>query len=212
MSSLLQKFSTLPRALKWLIYLGVFLLGFFAIIKPAWTFGDTVSEKASRLEKALAARNEFNATDAGKGKRITDLQGFYGTPLRPGGGLNPEAFRRVVNGILENHNITDSTINERPKVAMSGLTPDQASALGIASVDRLILEVTFEARPDDVVAILAELERSPEIASISRVKIDRSVSRLTDEEHLVRATLSPEAWIAASSSSGPTSGPGEVFP
>ena len=64
----------------------------------------------------------------------------------------------------------------------------------------------------DMQFILAELERSPEIASISRVKIDRSVSRLTDEEHLVRATLSPEAWIAASSSSGPTSGPGEVFP
>ena len=118
----------------------------------------------------------------------------------------------VVNGILENHNITDSTINERPKVQMSGLTPDQASALGIASVDRLILEVTFEASPESVIAILAELERSPEIASVSRVKIDRSISRLADDEHLVRATLTPEAWIAASSSGGPTSGPSEVFP
>lgn len=211
MSALIQQFSALPRALKWLIYLGLFMVGFFLVIRPALTFSDTVSAKAANLESALAARNDFNASDAGNGGIITALQGVYGTPLRPGGGLNPEAFRRVVNGILENHNITDSTITERPKMQMSGLSSEQTSALGIASVDRMILEVTFEAHPEDVVAILAELERSPEVASVSRVKIDKSVSRLADDDRLVRATLTPEAWIAASSS-GPTSGPGEVFP
>ena len=211
MSALIQQFTSLPRAVKWLIYLMLFMVGFFLLIKPALNFSDTVSEKAAKLESALAARNDFNASESGNGGIITALQGVYGTPLRPGGGLNPESFRRVVNGILENHNITDSTINERPKVQMSGLTPEQASALGIASVDRLILEVTFEAHPEDVIAILAELERSPEVASVSRVKIDKAVSRLADDDHLVRATLTPEAWIAASSS-GPTPGTSEVIP
>ena len=204
MSSLFQRFAALPRAIKWLVYLGLFLVGFFLVIRPAQNFSDTVSEKAKHLEDALAARNDFNTSDAGNGGIITALQGVYGTPLRPGGGLNPESFRRVVNGILENHNITDSSINERPRVQMSGLTPEQASALGIASVDRLILEVTFEASPEVVIAILAELERSPEIASVSRVKIDRSISRLSEDEHLVRATITPEAWIAAVSATGPT--------
>jgi hypothetical protein len=210
MSSLLQKFNALPRAAQWLAYLAVFIVAFFAIIKPVMNYSDTVSAKASQIEDALSKQNDFASATGGNGGILTALQSVYGTPLRPGGGLKPEAFTRVVDGILENHGITDRTVTER-KVRMSGMDHDQASALGVAELDRLILEVTFEAQPDVVVAILAELERAPEVASVSRIKMDRSISRISDDDHLVRATLTPEAWIAAAgaSSSGSSSEVGQ---
>ena len=124
--------------------------------------------------------------------------------------LKPEAFSRIINTILENNKVTPNNINEHPPVRLSG---DAATALGVP-INRIIIEFSFEASPETVAAVLAELERTPEVAAVSRVKIDRSGVRggANDDDRLVRATLSPEAWIVATSATNPSgdTGPGVV--
>jgi hypothetical protein len=208
MNALLQKFKALPRAAQWLVYLGLVLIAFFAVAMPLLSFSDSVGNNASTLEAAILRRNDFASSASGDGKYIVDSQTAFGSPLMPAtAGLKPEAFTRAVDRILENHQVTDRNVTER-KVAM---TRDQALALHVPALDRLILEVSFEADPKTVIAILAELERSPEVAAVSRVKIDRTNIR-NEEDRLVRATITPEAWIAASgsgSSGSDSSGPAD---
>jgi len=137
----------------------------------------------------------------------------YGKPKMPSaGGLKPEEFTRVVNGILESHKINGGNINERSKTRMTGLSADQKSILGVSDIDRQILEVTFEATPTEVAALLADLERAPEVAAISRVRIDHANSRSGDIEELVRTTIIAEAWLAASGTPAPPASTGEVTP
>jgi hypothetical protein len=63
-------------------------------------------------------------------------------------------------------------------------------------IDRLILEVTFEADPSTVISVLADLEKAPEVTTVSRVRIDKTNNR-DDTVRTVRATITPEAWILA---------------
>ncbi len=213
MSALLQQFKTLPRAAQWLAYLAVVLLVFFGIIKPLWGLSDTVGGDASKLETAIARHNDLSSADSGDGGYIASTQAVFGTPMMPkAGGLKPEDFTRVVDGILESHQITDRNVNERPKTPMASLKPEYKTLLGVTGIDRLTLEVTFEARPSDVAAILADLERAPEVAAISRVRIDHNNSRNGDIEEVVRTTIIAEAWLAASGTPAAPTSTGEVIP
>jgi hypothetical protein len=209
MNNLFSKFMALPRVAQWAIEAIAFLIVFFGIVKPVWSLGDSVGDKASRLESAIARRNDFASPASGDGANLAAYKAAFGTPMMPkDGGLKPEAFTRVVDSVLESHNVTDRNVTER-RIRM---TKEQSDVLGPFPIDRLIEEVTFEADPATVVAILAELERSPEVAAVSRVRLDRASVRggmnlgdAEDEQH-VRATITPEAWIVASNASGFSSG------
>ncbi len=203
MSALVQKWNALPRAARWLAYLVVFVGLYFGVITPLWNMVDRSGQRAAGLERTLNRAKELSSTESSDGALIASVQSAFGRPMMPGASrLTPEAFGRVVDGILEGHDVLDRTVTER-KVPMAQA---DAERLRAGPVDRLILEVTFEAKQETVIAILADLERAQEVAAVSRVRIDRTGIR--DEElQLVRATISPEAWIATSSAGASTPAP-----
>jgi hypothetical protein len=200
MNALLQKFNALPRAFKWLIALGVFLIAYFAIIEPILGFAQTWERRASTLQTAIARDKEL-ASEEGEGHAIEQSQALFGSPRTPGKNqVAPETLYRLVNSILEAHGVTDRSVNER-SVPMTG---DQAASLGAGAITRIILDVSFESDSLTVISVLAELERSPEVSAISRVKIDkmgqRSGAAADEASDSVRVTLAPEAWISATGS------------
>lgn len=196
MTGLVEKWNALPRAARWLAYLVVFVGLFFGAVQPLWNLVDRIGARAASLENALRRSKELSTADSSEGAVIASAQGSFGKPLMPGSSrLTPGAFGRVVDGILEGHLVQDRTVMERT-VPMAQADADRLRA---GKINRLILDVTFEAKQETVIAILADLERASEVAAVSRVRIDRTGMR-DEEAQLVRATISPEAWIAVNPS------------
>ena len=206
----MQKWIALPRALQWLTYLVLFVGFYFGVITPLWNMVDKTGDRAAGLQRTLSRAKELSTTESPDGAMIASVQSSFGRPLMPGSSrLTPEAFGRVVDGILEGHEVQDRTVTERT-VQMAQADADRLRA---GKVNRLILEVTFEAKQETVIAILADLERAPEVAAVSRVRIDRTGIR-DEGTQLVRATISPEAWIAVSAAgaNAPVSQPRSTNP
>src|SRR5262249_11181020 len=162
---------TLPRVVQWAIWAGAFLLVFLVVIKPALIISDRIETDASRLASAMARRSDLTSPGASDAGLITYSVAVSGTPLMPARGataLKAVTLCGVATIIILDIGVTAVTI-ERLLVRLSG---DTASALGVPII-RIIIEVTSEASPEVVSAVLADLERAPEVAAISLVKIDR---------------------------------------
>ncbi|MBY0311814.1 MAG: hypothetical protein K2W85_07075 [Phycisphaerales bacterium] len=200
MSSFSDRWKTLPRAAKWLVYLGVFAIAWIGLDRFVLVYGDKLSTRADALENALRRERDLSSVDSSDGSLLNASQAVFGRPRLPGEKpLAPETFYRLVDGILQSHGISDSRIEES-KVRLSG---DNAKALGVGDIDRLILTVTFEADPETVITVLSDLERASEVAAVGKVRIDKAASgRPGDDQRLVRATIMPEAWLVASSGGG----------
>lgn len=209
MSAAMNWWQGLPRAAKWLIALVLFVVGYFAVFEPVLDFSNRVGADASKIELALTREKAFASSDADSGSTITSTIKAFGRPKMPGD-LKPEAFSRLVNGILEGHGVMTPVISER-RVPLAGeAAATLASTLNIGKIDRLIIEVSFDADPATVVSVIAALEQAREVAAVGRIRIDKPSGR-GDEDQLVRATISPEAWIAAAPSSSPSPS-SEVIP
>jgi hypothetical protein len=86
---------------------------------------------------------------------------------------------------------------------VAALIPSGAAGAG---VERVVLDLTFEAPPETVMAIVSELEHAREVAAVARVDMRKAEARSGESggggsgERTVRATISPEAWVLT----GPT--------
>lgn len=195
--SMMHSFKSLPRALRWLIGLGVFVIAYFGVIEPVLGYAQAWQTRASTLETALARDKELASGD-GDGGLIQQGQSTFGRPHMPGvKETSPESLYRLVNSLLEAHGVTERSVSER-SVPMTG---DLAAELKAGTITRLILDVSFEADVPTVISIISELERSKEVAALGRVKLDKSALRSggsgDDMNDIVRATISAEAWTTA---------------
>jgi hypothetical protein len=202
MNALARHFAALPRAFKWAVLaLGVIAF-YFGLFEPALAFADRFNTRADALQRAVSRDRELAST-VSDGFTLQSAQAALGSPIRPGQrDITPEVLLRVVSAVLDAHGVSSRNVSE----SSSTLSGDQAAALGVGEIRRLVLQVSFEADAQTVVDVLADLERAPEVAAISRLRIDKAGLRsgmFGEDEGLVRVTLSPEAWIARSSSARP---------
>lgn len=188
--------------IRWSLVAGVVVLGGYFALTPLWNKAESLKRRGDSLESALRKRADFATEKSIDGAVITGTLEKLGSPNMPGK-LKAEAFARVVDGVLSRNQVVGSVTERKVRLAT-----EATATLGMGTIDRLILEVTFEATPDTVVAILAELEKAPEVAAVSRVRIDKSVAR-DEGSQTVRATITPEAWVLAADSSARSS---EVSP
>ncbi|HVU64019.1 MAG TPA: hypothetical protein VHC70_08585, partial [Phycisphaerales bacterium] len=185
--SLVEQWRRTPRVVKWAVYAGLVLVGFFALT-PVWNLWKRTEARASTLESALKQRAGFATDQSRDDSVITSVREKLGSPNMPSK-LKAEAFAKVVDDILDRNNVTQRNVPER----RTPLGPETTQTLGMGHIDRLILEVTFEADPSTVISVLADLEKAPEVTTVSRVRIDKTNNR-DDTVRTVRATITPEAW------------------
>lgn len=181
--------------IRWSLVAGVTILGGYFALTPVWNKIASLDRRGDMLESALNRREGFATDKSIDGAVIAGTLEKLGAPSMPGK-LKAAAFARVVDGVLSRNKVEDRNVTER-KVRLAREATD---TLAMGNIDRLILEVTFEATPETVAAILSELEKAPEVAAVSRVRIDKSVLR-DEGAQLVRATITPEAWVLASDTS-----------
>lgn len=196
MSDLSDKFRTLPRAARWGVSALGILVAYFIIAEPLIDKMNTLNSRADDRVGALVALTydpSGSAADIALGVRK------FGEVLLPGDEQTRSvAFNRRVSSILEKHKIKDNSTTRKMPLGQGPLKEVYGD---VSRIDRLVREVQFEATPEDLAAVIAELESAPEVAAVSRIQIRRGDQKDT-AGRILKATVSAEAWIVSEKGRG----------
>lgn len=204
MSQLLTKFSTLPRAMKWLIVFALFTAVYFAVVEPALDQANQLNTTADRLALGLKQEREWLSPDSSKGQQLADRRKLFGDPLLPGDPANrPEAIHRAVDKILAKNGVTGKVTKTERRIPFRG--EELVNLLGSSiqgTAERVVLDLAFEASPEAVTAIITQLEQAPEVALVGRVELRRTDAGRDPKSgapvsaaRTLKVTISPEAWV-----------------
>jgi len=191
MANMMQTFASLPRAAKWgLAALAVFA-AYFVLVEPSLDATMNLRNKADQLELALGRANE---RAAGSSTVSDDLKlgaitfGDVSFPVSKGGS---GALNKRISDVFAANGVDSWKSDERratnlPRDTFSGmLAPNERSK-------KIVVDLDFQAHPITCAAVLADLERSPEVHSVSRVTLRKADG---DGSDALRANYSVETWI-----------------
>lgn len=192
-TSLSDRFRKLPRAGRWGVWLIAVLIVYFAAIEPAVDWSSNKAAEVSRLEKTLAARVRLSAEKDAAGNVLQRSIVAYGEPKRPRSNIaDPSGFlSQKTSDLAAKHGITVKRRTRRGSVPVTGFEWNGSK------VDRVALELVVECDTEKFVALLKDLEASPEITQVSSVrltKLPQSGVALADSS-LMQITLVPEVWV-----------------
>lgn len=194
--SLVHRWKGLSRAMRWSVLgLGVIAV-YFGVVEPVLDLKARFDARASSAAARLAAY-EREASERREAVSMVERGMSRFTPVAwPGdAGTRTEEFNRKVNEILDAHQIRERT--QRTRNAPLGPGPLDRTIGRNERIDRRIMDIQFEASPEQVAAALADLEQCPEVASVSKVQLDRAASG-----RRLRASLTVEAWVRAPKEQG----------
>lgn len=189
-----ERFGALPRAVRWLVWAVVGLAGYFLVIErvveETSRLNALADAKADRLAKIGAGAVALASAQSGvkAGVQRFGLVGLPGDPKE-----RSEAFSRRVAEILHAHGVRDhtSTVKDTPL----GNGPLLAALGADYRVDRLVTELQFDAPPETVAAVLADLERAPEVTAVARVQVRKAAPQGgRSAGKVLKTTIAAEVW------------------
>jgi hypothetical protein len=186
-TSYADRFRALPRAGQWAVIAGVGLVGFLLWEATISQWSQEISKQAdTMLSKVAQIRAGAKVTDdlEHMGEVIVGL-GPVQTPDTQAEGA--AKLNRVVNDVLKRHSVSNQSFDMRirgklPPTALTGVTDGKR-------LDRLVGDLKFTAAPTEALAVIAELESSPEIEAINTVRITK------DAAQKVKVNLTVESWV-----------------
>lgn len=190
MNALLARFSALPRAARWALVAGSFVLGYFVIVEPLIDASARAAARADALQAGLHRRLDAAGERSGATQQLALAASQFGAPLAPGGPERASVLNARIESIFRDRLVSNLSIKARaptalPRTAMAGGVPEGKQ------VQRLVLDVEFECEPAVAFAVIADLEQTREVASLGRVNI-RRLDR--EGRKIVQVSLAPEAW------------------
>jgi hypothetical protein len=187
--TLAEHIRAMPRATRWALAGLAAVAAYFAVVEPVLDYRGKLEGQAQAAEARLAAyrreteeRREAAAAIERGESRFTKVA-FPGEADR-----SAEELNRRVNEVLDANGIRERTLRSRG--APLGTSSLDKVLRPTDRIDRRIIEIQFEASPEQAAAALAGLEQSPEVTNVSRVQLDRSPNG-----RMVRASFSVEAWV-----------------
>lgn len=199
MNTLLQRWQAMPRAGKWLALAAVAALAYFAIIEPTLDATTSYAVRADVLQSGLDRSRARRAEDSESGRALSLGATRFGAPLLPaatgatGSDDRGAALNARIESILRDRSLRALSIKARTPVPLG--RDALADVVGAdEQAQRLVIDLDFEADPQAAMAVIADLEKAPEVASIGRI----SLRRLDREgQRVLQVSVSPEAWIVA---------------
>ncbi len=194
MRHLLDRWRRMARAARWAVLAGAGMAAYFAVVEPALDAAATLRARAEVMESGLERARDWRAEDSEIGRSLALAQARHGLPRLPGGIENGEdravALSARIESIVRPRRLSALAIRSRAPVALGRdaladvLDADQF-------VQRLIVDMEFEAEPSAAMEVIAELERAPEVARIDRLSLRRIEK---NGQRLLQVSVSPEAW------------------
>lgn len=202
--SIADKYKALPRAAKWGVLACAAIVAYFGVVEPALNAMNRWSSRADTKERELAAfareREARKGADDAAARGVTQ----YGIIDAPGDPAERSAaFNRRIAQVLEAEGIKQSasTSSESPVARNSRLQQFYGSE---ASVQRIASELRFDATPEQLARVMAALEQSPEVASISRLQVRQGASGPDKNPRLLSVTMKVQAWQVRQKAKGRT--------
>lgn len=203
MRSIEQTIRDLPRAGRWLLIAAGAFVGYFAIVQPVLDTILNLNGRAAGARSELGYEGRERAAREQAGAEVRAGTGMFGTVAFPGEAAErSQAFNRRINEVLSKNAVT----GDRRITRTAPMEPGAMDAFAGQNkrVDRLIMDIQFNASPEQVSAVLADLESSPEIAAISRVQLRRETGSEGGAApgRTLRVNLSAEAWLLSRKEGG----------
>jgi hypothetical protein len=196
LNALLERYRGLPRASRWLVLFLLALGAFFFAVLPALDqtniWNNRASTKLARLSRSSREAAELSAAE---GNIKNGVLRFGNVELPGPPKERSDALNRRIGQVLRSHGVTNHTSSVKEMPLGSAAFDEQFGT--DVRVERLVTELQFEASPETIAAVLADFERSPEIAAVSRVQLRKGATNGTEKKpasRTMRATLAAEAW------------------
>lgn len=195
MKNLLAAVQRLPRAVQWALLAAIAMVVYFLVVERTLDAINRFAGSSATREAMLASYAKTESDLRAAADTVLLGTKYYGDVAMPG---DPEQraleFNRAVDEILKKHDIREHTSTSRT----SPMGPGRLVAKfgGEYRIDRLIKDIQFVADPDAVSGVVADLERNPVVASVSRVQI-RQMDARDRSLHQVRANIAAETWLLA---------------
>ncbi|MEX2219383.1 MAG: hypothetical protein WD749_11580 [Phycisphaerales bacterium] len=191
MSPLLARYRALPRTARWALWAGCALVGYFVIVEPIVGLSVDLHTRADGRASLLVALDR--EAQSGHSHQAATAVAKFGLVDPPGN--VPEqamlAFNKRVSEVLEKHGVRNSRHTTR--TLPMGPGPLTLSLATGEKAERRVAEIQFDSTPENIASVLADLERSPEVASVSRVQVRRT--ERDSSSRLLHATIAAEAWV-----------------
>ena len=169
-----QKFTKLPRATQWALIAAVSIVVYLAYSDYVWAISDDWNTQADRI-KARLQTSHIKADNLKNIKKLEPLIRGIGPveePQKDIGAANA-ALTQTINTILKSHSVTDDDFRASPPVRLPPQTLTNLTKGTSNRVESLSVELKFEATVQTTMAIISELESSPNIESISHVRLSK---------------------------------------
>jgi len=194
MGRLLEFYRGLPRSGKWLVWAAVLLVAYFGVVEPALDATARLVVRGDQLARRLDAARD----DAGeRGAQLAAVQlgaSRFGDVALPGDpNLRPADLDARIDEILDARGVASHTVRSSAgRLSEGPLTRALGQDARVQTIGR---DVTFTASPEVVTAVLADLERAPEVARITRVDLSPADDRASRS---VQTAIALEAWASPS--------------
>lgn len=200
MADLIARISALPRAARWGVIALIGMAMYFAIIEPAV---GAIATANSRGDASEAALDRFEQG----GQAVKDAAENWALGVRRFGEVEypgspdtrPLEFDRAVDAVLKKHNIVGHT--STTKTGPMGAGPLVSSVGTGKHVERVIKTIELTADPEVVGAVIADLEATPVVSTISSVTLRQPDSR-DKTTRAISASITLEAWTLAKKDKG----------
>ena len=180
-TSLKDRWSELPLRWKRLLIAVGIVLGFVLYVDWVWPIAERWNAESDRIE-AVLDRAEGNRLELGP-IRIPSTEGE--------GSI---ALAETVNAAIRNHPVSNFSFDARAGARLPPAALREIASGAGDRVERVVGEIGFTSTPEEAADIIAELEASPDLESISRLRITRS--QTLDRRVDVKMTV--EAWVLGS--------------
>lgn len=202
MKSLAVTYAQLPRAVRWMAWFAVILLLYFGVFEQVLDLTQAARARADSYESRIRRLVALGNQDTDEGRVAAQvLQNFGRAELSDSPGEAVYLLTRRVNQVFD-----DAGVEDRTQIEKRSLFKPKGSD---ERFERIIIEVSFDARPEVMTKVLAALEASPEVATVSRVRLDRSGRSGSDaNSRTVRGTVAAESWARATPAAVATTGNG----
>ena len=169
-----QKFSKLPRAAQWAVIAAVSLITYLAYTDYVGAIADDWNTKADVIEARIHTAQD-KVKQIKNMKKMSSLIRGLGPVEEPQRDINAAstALKQTINAILKDHSVTDddfkaSRPSRLPPQTLANLTNGTSNR-----VESLSVVLNFDASVQSTLAIISELESSPDIESVSDVHLTK---------------------------------------
>jgi hypothetical protein len=211
LNALFYRYRALPRSGRWLIIFGLFVVAYFAVLEPVMERTGHYKSQADGLARSLGEKAQIRGKIADNAGVIEQLTGLFGRPTPPADrSRRSSALEKRINTIFSEHQVSNQRTTYREPVALTTEAP-RALAGPKDRLERLAAELTFETDIPTLMAILTQLEQSPEVSGVTKISIRKVApsGRSREKDGPVQVNLTAETWIVTPASTSRPSRGGE---